>query len=144
MSPACASSRCALCTCSTAVCSTRRNAAVCSGSSLAAARQLLDRLVEVGVQVAAQLPQVGAAGREDALAVGVVEQRVEQMLEREVRVAARHRLAEGDVEDDLDGGGEHWYRLLQASSIVGAQRESGASRPAPSTVSTLVSATSHG
>ena len=96
MSPACTSCRCALCTCSTAVCSTRRNAAVCSGSRSCAALQLLDRLVEVGVEVAAQPRQIGAAGGEDPLAVGVVRERVEQVLEREVGVPARDGFAVRD------------------------------------------------
>ena len=118
MSPACTSCRCALCTCSTAVCSTRRNAAVCSGSRSWPRGELLDRLVEVRVQVAPQPRQVGAAGRQDALAVGVVRERVEQMLEREVRVPARHGLAVGDGQDDFDGGGEHRYSVPRIRAIV--------------------------
>ena len=89
MSPACTSWRLALCTCSTAVCSTRRNASVCSGSLLLAARELLDRLVEVLVEVAAQPRQIGAAGGENPLAVRIVRERVEQVLERQVRVPPR-------------------------------------------------------
>jgi len=39
-------------------------------------------------------------------------------LEREVRVATGDSLAQRDMEDDGYSGGEHGYRLLQASSIV--------------------------
>ena len=68
-----------------------------------AARQLLDRFVQILVQLAAQRSQVGAAGGENPFAVGIVQQRVEQVFERQVRVAARDRFAIGDVEDGLDG-----------------------------------------
>ena len=51
--------------------------------------------------------EVGAAGAEDPLAVGVVRQRVEQVLERQVGVAPRDRFAERDVQDDFDRGGKH-------------------------------------
>ena len=55
----------------------------------------------------AQPRQIGAAGGEDPLAVGVVRQRVEQVLEREVGVPPRDRFAVRDGEDDFDGGGKH-------------------------------------
>ena len=51
--------------------------------------------------------EIGAAGAENALAVGIVRQRVEQMLEREIGVPARDRFAVGDGEDDFNGGREH-------------------------------------
>ena len=63
----------------------------------------LDRLVEVLVQVAAQLPEVDAACSEDPFAVGIVRQRVQQVFERQVGVPTRDRLAEGDVQDDFKG-----------------------------------------
>ena len=72
------------------------------GLALLAASGLLDRLVEVRVELAPQLGKVGAAGREDALAVGVVRERVEQVLEREVGVPARDGFAERDVENDFE------------------------------------------
>jgi hypothetical protein len=70
--------------------------------ALVPAPQLLDRRVEVLVELAAQPRQVGAAGGQDALAFTVVRQRVQQMLEREVGVTARHRFAVGDRQDDFD------------------------------------------
>ena len=88
-SPDCTSCRPALCTCSTAVCSTRRNASVCSGSFCWPRGNCSIVLVEVLVEVAAELRQIGAAGGEDPLAVGVVRQRVEQVLERQVRMPPR-------------------------------------------------------
>ena len=63
------------------------------GLALAAALVVLDRLVEIRRQVLAQRRQIGAAGRENALAVRVVRERVQQVLEREVRVPARDRFA---------------------------------------------------
>ena len=69
---------------------------------LLAARELLDGLVEVPVEVAAKLRQIGAARGEDPLAIGVVRQRVEQVLERQVRVPARRRLAIGDGQNDFE------------------------------------------
>ena len=48
----------------------------------------LDRFVEVAVEVAPEPRQIGAAGLENALPVGVVGQRVQQVLERQVQVAA--------------------------------------------------------
>ena len=57
--------------------------------ALLAALELFDRLAEVRVEVAAQARQVGAAGGENPLAVGVVRERVQQVLERDVRVPAR-------------------------------------------------------
>ena len=68
---------------------------------LLAARELLDVLVEVLVEIAAQLRQIGAARRQDPLAVGIVRQRVEQVLERQVGMTPRGGLAVGDGEDDF-------------------------------------------
>ncbi len=104
MSPAFASSRCALWMCRIAVCSTRRNAIVCSGSRSDAAALSLDRLVEVGAERAPQRRQVRAAGREDPLAVGIVREGVEQVLEREIRMPPRDGFAERDGENDFKSG----------------------------------------
>ena len=69
---------------------TRRNAVVCSGSCSTPPAEPLDRFVEVGAERAPQRRQVRAAGGEDALAVGIVRERVEQVLERHVaRAGAR-------------------------------------------------------
>ena len=83
------------------------------GLALLSARQRFDRVVEAVADVPPQQRQIGAARRENALAVGIVRERVQQVLEREIGVAARDRLAERDMEHDFDGSGEH-----QASSMV--------------------------
>jgi hypothetical protein len=75
--------------------------------ALLAARELLDRFLQVVVQLAPKLRQVRAAGGEDLLAVRVVREGVEQMFQRQVRVPPRRRLAEGDGQHDFEGGAEH-------------------------------------
>ena len=71
------------------------------GLLLLATLELLDVFVEVLVEVAAELWQIGAAGSEDALAVRIVRQRIEQVLERQVRMMPGRRLAVGHGENDL-------------------------------------------
>ena len=44
--------------------------------------ELLNRLVEIGVELVPEALEVGAAGGENTLAVRIVRQRVQQMLER--------------------------------------------------------------
>ena len=78
------------------------------GLLLLPAPELLDRLFQVFVEIAAQLRQIGAARRENALAVLIVRQRVEQVLERQVRVTPRGRLAIGDRQDDFKA----WLNIL--------------------------------
>ena len=56
------------------------------GLALLAAPHLLDRGLEVVVQVLAQARQIDAAGGQDALALLIVRQRVQQVLERQVGV----------------------------------------------------------
>ena len=123
MSPAFTSSRCALCTCRTAVCSTRRNADRLLGLALArrAASCSIDSSRYV-VEIAAQLRQVGAAGGEDPLAVGIVRERVEQVLERQVGVPARDRLAVARWSARFQASGLNItvYRSRSVSSIVAA------------------------
>ena len=58
-------------------------------------------IVEELVEIAAELRQIGAARREDPLAVRIVRQRVEQVLQRQVRVPPRGRFAIGDGEHDF-------------------------------------------
>ena len=69
---------------------------------LLAALELLDVLVEVLVEIAAELGQIGAARGEDPLAVRVVRQRVEQVLQRQVRMMPGGRLAVRHGENDLE------------------------------------------
>ena len=64
--------------------------------------------------------------------------RVQEMLERQIRVPPRDGLAEGNVQHDLDGGRKH-----QASSMA-ARSGNPASAASDLTVSALVSATSNG
>ena len=88
------------------------------GFALLPAEQLLEGFVEVRVQLAAEPTQIGAAGLEDPFAVWIVREGVQEVLERQVRMTTGDGFAERDVEDGFDRGGEHPYRLLQASSIV--------------------------
>ena len=105
--------------------------------------QLLDRLVEVRVELAPQRRQIGAARGENALAVGIMRQRVEQMLEREIRVPPRHRFAKRDVSERLQRMVRTRVRLPLTLLRLSPQRMP-ASRASDATLSTLVSATSHG
>ncbi len=77
------------------------------GLFLLSARELFDVLVEVLVEIAPELRQIGAAGGEDALAVRIVRQRVQQVLERQVRVTPRRRLAIGDGQDHFQRWAKH-------------------------------------
>ena len=56
------------------------------------------------MQGAAERRQVRPAGGEDALAVRVVGEGIQQVLEREVRVPPRDRLAERDSEHEFKSG----------------------------------------
>jgi hypothetical protein len=56
------------------------------------------------MQGAAKRRQVRAAGGEDALAVGVVGEGIQQVLEREMRVPSRDRFAERDGEHEFKSG----------------------------------------
>ena len=91
--------------------------------------------------LAAQAREIGAAGGEDPLAVVVVGERIEQVFERDVGVPARDGFAIRDGEDDFDGGRKHGS--AHASSMA-ARRGNSAWRASVASVSTLVSATSHG
>ena len=77
------------------------------GFLLLPAGELLDRLLEIPVEILAKLRQVRAARGKDALAVGVVGKRVEQVLEREVGVPPRGRLPIGNGQDDFESWAEH-------------------------------------
>jgi hypothetical protein len=77
------------------------------GLALASARELLDRALQEPVEVVPDAGHVGAAGLEDALAVGIVRQRVEQVLQRQVRMPAARRFAVRDRQDDLERRTEH-------------------------------------
>ena len=57
---------------------------------------------EVDVERTAQRRQIRAAGREDALTVRIVGERVEQVLKREIRVPSRDGFAERDMEHDFE------------------------------------------
>jgi hypothetical protein len=82
------------------------------GLALLAAPDGFDDLVEVVAQVAPQADQVGAAAFQNPLALGIVRQGVQQVLERQVGVPARHGLAIRDGEHDFERGGEHVTFLL--------------------------------
>ena len=86
------------------------------GVLFATARKLLDLLAQIGVEHLAELRQIGAAGAEDGFAVGVVSKRVEQVFERQVRVATRGGLAVRDGQHDLEGLAEHHAFSMAACS----------------------------
>ena len=71
------------------------------GLLLLPAAELFDRLFQVFIEIAAQLRQIRAARREDALAVLIVRQGVQQVLERQVRVTPRRRFAIRDRKNDF-------------------------------------------
>ncbi len=58
------------------------------GLALLAARERLDRRIQAVADLLAQHVQIGAAGAENALAIRIVCKREEQVLEREIGVAA--------------------------------------------------------
>jgi hypothetical protein len=103
-----------------------------------AARQRLGRFVDAVADIASQQWKIRTTGRENPLAVGVVHQGIEQVLEREVRMAPRDRFAKRDVQDDFDSSRKH-----QTSSMV-ARSGNPASLARDATLSALVSATSQG
>ena len=106
--------------------------------ALLASCQLLNRFAKVGVKAPPQAPEIGAAGAENPFAVRIMGEAVQQMLERQIGVAPRHRFAERNVEDDFNRGREH-----QASSMA-VRSGWPASLASAVTVPALVSATSHG
>jgi hypothetical protein len=62
---------------------------------------LLDRVLQILVEILAQFRQVSAARREDPLPVVVVRERIEQVLQRQMCVSPRGRLPVGDRQDDF-------------------------------------------
>jgi hypothetical protein len=66
------------------------------------ARELFDRLFQILVEVAPQLRQVGPAGCENSLPVLIVRQRVEQVLQGQMRVPPRRRLAVRNRQNDFE------------------------------------------
>ena len=74
------------------------------GIALGASALALNRFIEVSTEDPAQPGQIRAARGENALAVGVVREGEQQVLEREVRMTTRHRLAVRDVEHDFKRG----------------------------------------
>mgnify|MGYP003575410133 CR=1 FL=1 len=77
------------------------------GLALLPAAELLDGTLQVLVQLASQADEIGPRALQDAFALGVVGERVQQVFERQVRVPARHCLAVGNRQDDLNRRGEH-------------------------------------
>ncbi len=71
------------------------------GLLLLSASELLDRFLEVFVEISPELRQICAARGENPLAVLIVRQRVQQVLERQVRMTPRCRLAVCDGENDF-------------------------------------------
>ena len=108
--------------------------------------ELLDRLLQVLVEILAELRQVGAAGGQNPLAVRIVGERVEQVLEREVGMPPRGRLSVGNGQDDFESWTEHVDipGLIAYSGSIAARSGNPLSRARSVTVATFVSATSNG
>jgi hypothetical protein len=70
-------------------------------------RQLLDLFGQELLQLLAQLAQVGAAGGQRVTGASVIDQRVEQVLQRHVLVTVAGRLFEGVAKRDLQRAGDH-------------------------------------
>src|SRR5439155_26905100 len=100
-------------------------------------RQRIQGVAQHRLQLHLEAGGVGSRREQDLLSGGLEEDGEEQVLEGEVGVAARHRLAGGRVQDPFRRAGEH----PQASSTV-ARSGKPASRARSWTVATLVSATS--
>ena len=106
--PACTSSRCALCTCRTAVCSTRRNGERLLRLAAAAAAELLQRFRrDTRRDRSRSCRRSTPTAARIRFAFGIVRERVQQVLERQVRVPTRACLAVGDRENDFESGTEH-------------------------------------
>ncbi len=110
------------------------------GLLLLPAGELLDRLFEIPVEILAKLRQVGAARGQDALAIGVVGERVQQVLEREVGMPPRGRLSIGNGQDDFESWAEHvktnpWRYMtpIRAPSLHEAENRSRGPGRSPST-----------
>ena len=108
------------------------------GLAVAPRRQRLDGSVQQAQQLGAQHGEVDGAGAQDLLAARVARDRIQQVLERQVGVAAGHRLLQRQAENGFDGGTEH---MAQASSRL-ARSGKPFSRAWSWTSATLVSATS--
>ncbi len=100
--------------------------------------QPLHRLVEKGLQLLAELLDVGAGAGQQPLATRVVAHRVEEVLEGQVGVAPGQRFARGQHQDPLEGGAEHG----RYSSSRVARSGNPSARASSWTITTLVSATS--
>ena len=75
--------------------------------ALLAAAQLFHRAFEILIELSPQAHQVGARALQNPFAFRVMGERVQQVLEREVRVPPRYGLAVGDRQDDFDRCGKH-------------------------------------
>ena len=79
------------------------------GFLLLAPGELLDGVLKVLVQIATQLRHVRATRRQDPLAVGIVSERVQQVLERQVGMTPRCCLAIRHRENDFQSRTKHVY-----------------------------------
>ena len=97
-----------------------------------ARRQALDVLVEVAGHLALELGNVDRAGAQHLDHRGIVQQRVEDVLDRQVLVPAATRLAEGEGERRFEGPAEahHASSTVQRSgnSCTRASRSVSATR----------------
>ena len=83
------------------------------GLALLAAAQLFHRAIEVSFSSRRSRGRSAPQPFRIRSPSGVVRERVQQVLEREVGVPPRHRLAVGNRQDDFDRGGKHLRFLFR-------------------------------
>ena len=74
--------------------------------------QLLNRVVKIRIKIAPQLTEVRPTRAQNPLTVRIVQERIEQVLEREIRMPTRHRLAVRDREHNFNSCGKQRSSFL--------------------------------
>ena len=87
------------------------------GTGLFAFRQLVDLLVEEALEVAAQAVDAAAALDDDIGAGRVVEDRQQQVLERQVLVAASADIVDGTLKSGLQLGRQHGFLIVRRRDV---------------------------
>ncbi len=77
------------------------------GVLLPAARELLDFVLQIPIELLAQLRQIDATRAKNGLAIGVVRERIEEVFQCQMRVTPGGGLAMRDGQDDFERGTEH-------------------------------------
>ena len=81
--------------------------------ALASAPRLFEGVVKVLNELVPQARQIDTARGENPLAFLIVHEREQQVLERQIDMAALYRLLVGDRQDDFQGSGEHNITIYQ-------------------------------